>query len=95
MFVIGANEIGIVGLCDSWERGREGHLIDTGRLLEGASTTNFVLQGRRLLGRGRLFESGRLLDRLRYVYSSKKNISRRLKNTFIRGKITVSRDRVL
>ena len=47
-------------------------LIDTGRLLEErASNTNFVLQGGggggRLLQRRRLFESGRLLDHLRYL----------------------------
>ena len=36
------------------------------RLLEGASYTNFPLQRGRLLDIRRLFESGRLLDHLRY-----------------------------
>ncbi len=41
-------------------------LLDTGRLLEGASNTNATLQGRRLLDTKRLFECGRLFDHLRY-----------------------------
>ena len=57
-----------------------GRLLDTGRLLEGASNKNFTPKGGRLLDTGNLFESVRLLDHLQYMITERSAIE--LSRTF-------------